>query len=146
MSEQNQTLMRRGIEEVWNGGNFDVVDELIADDFVGHQPPLENHGPAGVKRYFAMLREAFPDIHFTIEDQIAENDRVVTRWTARATHLGTYQGIPATGKPGIVTGITINRIANGKIVEGWTNLDSLGMLQQLGVIPALAETASVTAS
>ena len=144
MSEQNKALMRRGIEEVWNGGNFDVVDELIAGDYVGHQPPIENHGPAGVKRYFAMLREAFPDIHFTIEDQIAEGDRVVTRWAARATHLGVYQGIPPTGKPGTVTGITINRVADGKVVEGWTNLDSLGMLQQLGVIPAPAGAASAT--
>lgn len=146
MSEQNKVLMRRGIEDVWNGGDVDVVDQLIADDFVGHQPPVENHSTAGVKRYFAMLREAFPDIHFTIDDQIAEGDRVVTRWTARATHLGTFQGIPPTGKPGVVTGITINRFADGKVVEGWTNLDNLGLLQQLGAILTAAETAGVTTS
>jgi steroid delta-isomerase-like uncharacterized protein len=138
MSEQNKALMRRGIEEVWNRGNFDVVAELVAADYVGHQPPIENHGPEGAKRYFMELRAAFPDIHFSIEDQIAEGDRVVTRWTARATHQGAYQGIPPTGKSGTVTGITINRVASGKIVEGWTNLDALGLLQQLGAIPATA--------
>jgi steroid delta-isomerase-like uncharacterized protein len=135
MSEQNKRLMRRGIEEVWNKGNLAVVDDLIAGDFVGHSPPDEHHGPEGVKQYFAMLRAAFPDIHFTIEDQIAEDDRVVTRWTARATHTGPFKGIPPTGKAGVVTGITINRVAGGKVLEGWTNKDDLGMLQQLGVVP-----------
>lgn len=135
MSERNKALMRRGIEEVWNQGDFDVADELIASDYVGHQPPDEYHGPDGVKDFFGMLRRAFPDIHFTIEDQVAEGDRVVTRWTARATHQGEFQGIPPTGKSGTVTGITINRFADGKVVEGWTNLDTLGLLQQLGAIP-----------
>jgi steroid delta-isomerase-like uncharacterized protein len=140
MSDQNKMLMRRGIEEVWNKGHLAVVDELIADDFVGHWPPDENHGPEGVKQYFATLRAAFPDIHFTVEDQIAEGDRVVTRWTARVTHSGSFRGIPPTGKSGVVTGITIIRVAGGKVVEGWTNKDDLGMLQQLGVLPAPAKS------
>lgn len=136
MSDQNKQLMRRGIEEVWNGGNLAVVDELIASDYAGHHSGNEASGPQGVKQYFSGLRGAFPDIHFTIEDQIAEGDRVVTRWVARATHTGPFHGIPPTGKPGAVSGITINRVANGKVVEGWTNLDELGLMQQLGVIPA----------
>jgi steroid delta-isomerase-like uncharacterized protein len=136
MSQHNKMLMRHGIEELWSRGNGSVIDELIARDFVGHSPPDQIHGPAGVKNYFATLRKAFPDIHFTIEDQIAEGDRVVTRWTARATHTGEYQSIPPTGKQSVVTGITIDRVTGGKIVEGWTNFDSLGLLQQLGVIPA----------
>jgi steroid delta-isomerase-like uncharacterized protein len=145
MSEPNRTLMRRAIEEVWNRGNFALVDELVASDFVGHSDavghpePAENNepdGPEGYKQYFAMLRGAFPDIHFTIEDQITEGDRVVTRWVARATHKGAFQGIPPTGNQGVVTGITIYRVANGKFVEGWTNLDALGMQQQLGILPA----------
>lgn len=140
MSEHNKALMRRGIEEVWSQGNFDMVEDLVASDFVGHQPPIENHGPEGVKRYFGELRSAFPDIRFTIEDQIAEGDRVVTRWTARATHQGAYQGVPPTGKAGIVTGITISRFADGKIVEGWTNLDALGLMQQIGALPMPAQT------
>ena len=136
MSEQNKELARRGIEEVWNRGNFAIFDEFVASDYIGHQPRAEVNGPEAGKQYFAMLRRAFPDIHFTIEDQIAEGDKVVTRWTARATHTGAYQGIPPTGKQGVVTGITIDRIADGIFVEGWTNFDELGLMQHLGVIPA----------
>lgn len=138
MVEENRALVSRVINEVWNQGIFALADELFADDYVGHQPPDESHGPEGVKGYFAMLREAFPDIHFTIEDQIAEEDMVATRWTARATHQGEFMGIASTGRSGVVTGITINRCADGEIVEGWTNLDALGLMQQLGVIPAPA--------
>ena len=79
---------------------------------------------------------AFPDLHFTIEDQIAEGDRVVTRFTARGTHQGAFIGIPPTGKQGVVTGTGIDRFANGKIVEAWFNSDDLGLLQQLGVVPS----------
>jgi steroid delta-isomerase-like uncharacterized protein len=135
MSDQHKTLTYQAVEEVWNRGNFAIVDELFASDYVGHQPGEEASGHEGVKRYFATLREAFPDIHFTIEDQIADGDKSVTRWTARATHTGEFNGIPPTGKSGVVTGITINRVADNKVVEGWTNLDSLGLLQQLGVVP-----------
>ena len=96
MSEQNKALERRAIEEVWNGGNFAVVDELVASDYVGHAstPADETQGPEGIKLFFVTLRQAFPDIHFTIEDQVAEGDRVVTRWTALATHTGVLNGIP----------------------------------------------------
>ena len=96
MSQQNTMLVRRAVEEVWNRGNFAIVDELVASDLVIHSPTPgdEIHGPAGVKQFYATLRAAFPDIHFTIEDQIAEGDRVVTRWTAHATHTAEYQGIP----------------------------------------------------
>ena len=83
-----------------------------------------------------MYRSAFPDIQFTIEDLIAEGDKIVTRYTARGTHRGDLQGIPPTGRQVTVTGIIISRFANGKFVEGWLDFDALGMLQQLGVIPA----------
>jgi steroid delta-isomerase-like uncharacterized protein len=121
---------------VWNQGHFDVADELLASDFAGHSSMAETRGSEEAKQFFVSLRAAFPDIHFTIEDQIAEGDKVVSRWRASATHIGEFQGIPPTGKAGIITGITINRLANGKVVEGWTNLDELGLMQQLGVIPA----------
>lgn len=136
MSEQNKKLVRRLIEEVWNRGNFAVADELVASDYVGHTQPDETYGPEGYKQFFATLREAFPDLQFTVEDQIAEGDRVVTRWTARGTHQGEFQGIPPTGKQASVTGITVKRLANGKLVEGWTNADMLGLLQQLEAVPA----------
>jgi predicted ester cyclase len=83
------------------------------------------------------LDTAFPDLHFTIEDQIAEGDKVVNRVTARGTHLGDFRGIPPTGKQVTVAGITIDRIAGGKLVESWTSWDFLGILQQLGVVPKL---------
>lgn len=138
MSEQNKMLVRRAVEEVWNRGNFAVVDELVASDILIHAstPAEEIHGSEGVTQFYATLRAAFPDIHFTVEDQIAEGDRVVTRWTARATHTGAFRGIPPTGKQGAITGIDIDRIVNGKVVECWPISDELGLLQQLGVIPA----------
>jgi steroid delta-isomerase-like uncharacterized protein len=144
MSEINKELNRRAIEEIWNRGNYDVVDELVAGDYIGHSAKAaqDTHGPEGVKQFYTALRAAFPTIHFMIEDQIAEGDKVVTRWTARATHTGEFQGIPPTGKVGTITGITIDRIAAGKLVEGWTELDGLGLLQQLGVIPALQQVSS----
>jgi steroid delta-isomerase-like uncharacterized protein len=138
MSERNKSVERRLIEQVWNRGNFAVVDELIASDYIGHSstPDGETEGRQGYKQFYAALRHAFPDLQVTVEDQIAEGDRVVTRWTARGTHTGSFQDIPPTGKQGDITGITIDRIANGKVVECWTNADDLGMLQLLGALPA----------
>jgi len=137
MSEQNKILVRRGVEEVWNRGNFAVVDELTASDVVVHSSPPsdELYGPEGIKQFYATLRAAFPDIHFTIEDQISEGDRVVTRWTARATHIHEYHGVPPTGKKYMMTGVDIDRIVNGKVVECWPIADELSLLQQLGVVP-----------
>jgi steroid delta-isomerase-like uncharacterized protein len=133
--EQNKMLVRRGIEEIYNRGNLAVVDEVAARDFVIHLPDADIHGPDGAKQYVAALRGAFPDLHIAIDDQVAEGDKVVTRWSARGTHTGAFQGIPPTGKQGRMTGIDIDRIADGKVVECWVNSDDLGLLQQLGVIP-----------
>ena len=131
MSEQNKSLVRYVIEEVWNRGKLSLIDEVVASDYLDHLPRVEANGPEGAKEFYATLRAAFPDIHFTIEDQIAEGDKVVTRWTARATHTGDFMGIAPTGRQGVVTGIVVDRIANGKFVEGWSIFDELGMLQQL---------------
>ena len=135
MSEQNKSLVRRFIEEVWNQGNLDFIDEVVASDYLDHMPQAEANGPEGARQFYAALHTAFPDIHFMIEDQIAEGDKVVSRWTARATHTGEFMGIAPTGRQGVVTGIVIDRIANGKFVEGWSIFDELGMWQQLGVVP-----------
>ena len=137
MSEQNKALVRRAIEVVWNEGNYDRIPELAASDVVIHpsSPANELHGRVGIEQLFGTLREAFPDLHFTIEDQIAEDDRVVTRWVATGTHMGVFQGIPPSGKRITLAGIDIDRIADGKVVECWTNVDELGLLQQLGAIP-----------
>ena len=140
MSAENKALARRLLEEAFNAGRLDVAEELVASDFVGHAPslPEEVRGPAGLKELIAGYRTAFPDIHVTIEDQIADGDRVVTRWSAKGTHQGELMGMPATGKQATVTGITIDRIADGRIAESWNNWDTLGMMQQLGAIPAPA--------
>jgi steroid delta-isomerase-like uncharacterized protein len=136
MSEQNKALVRRVIEEVYNRGNLALVDELSTSDLVIHLTSQEIRGREGAKEYVAALRAAFPDLHMTIEDQIAEGDRVVTRWTARATHRGEFQGISPTGRQVRVAGTDIDRIADGKAVECWSHVDELGIMQQLGTIPA----------
>ena len=135
MSKQNKTIARKVFEEIQSQGNLALVDELVASDYVGHTPLADIHGPEGAKQFEEMLYEAFPDYQVTVEDQIAEGDKVVTRWTGRGTHQGQFQGMPPTGKQMTMSGITIFRIANGKLVEGWNNPDLLGMLQQLGAVP-----------
>ena len=138
MSVQNTELVDRAIAEVWNQGNFSILDELVADDIVVHTSSPDNdiQGPEGVRQFYTMLRDAFPDIHFTIEDQIAAGDRVVTRWTARGTHRGEFQGIAPTGRKVRVSGVDIDRIVDGKVVECWPITDYLYLLQQLGAVPA----------
>lgn len=137
-TEDNKALDRRGFEEVWNQGNLAVIDELSAENVVTHNPPgPPMQGTEAFKQFIQMYRSAFPDTQMTVEDQIAEGDKVVTRWTARGTHQGELMGIPATGKQVTVTGISVSRWANGKTVESWSNFDTLGMLQQLGVVPSM---------
>lgn len=142
MSDQNKRLAQRAIDEVWNQGNYQNLDELAASDVVIHTSgvPGDIHGHEGITQFFGGLRSAFPDLHFTIEDQVAEGDRVVTRWVARGTHQGAFQGIPATGTRCAISGIDIDRIAGGKVVECWTNADFLSLLQQLGAVPSPDET------
>ena len=138
LSETNKTVSRRFFEEAFGKGNLNVLDEIIAPDHVNNGPaalPELPTGPDGAKKLVTVYRNAFPDIRFTIEDQIAEGDQVMTRWTADGTHQGELLGIPATGKTSTVTGIAVDRIANGKIAESWGIFDQFGMLQQLGVIP-----------
>ena len=145
MSETNKALVRRAIKDVWNGGDFAAVDALVTRDVLIHGSLAGNdiHGPEGIRQFYGALRGAFPDIHFTIDDQVAEGDLVVTRWTARATHKGAFQGIPPTGKQINLAGIDIDRIVNGKVVECWPVADELGLLQQLGALPASEMSAPI---
>jgi steroid delta-isomerase-like uncharacterized protein len=140
MSEQNKTLARRQVEEAFNEGKLDVIDELIAPSFVNHDPATQEQirGPEALKEFVKTYRSAFPDLRVTIEDQIAEGDKVVSRWSARGTQKGELLGMPASNKQATVTGISIDRFEGGKIVESWNNWDTLGMLQQLGAIPEQA--------
>ncbi len=135
--EENKAVVRRFLEEVFSGGNLELVDELFAPNYVLHDPvvPGEVRGPEGIKEYVGMYRGAYPDTRFTVEDQIAEGDEVVTRWTGRGTQQGELMGIPPTGQEVTVTGIELDRVSGGKLEETWVNYDALGMMQQLGVIP-----------
>jgi steroid delta-isomerase-like uncharacterized protein len=140
MSEQNKALSRRVVEELFVGGNLDLADELVTPDFVGHDvaAPEPIRGPEGLKEQAKGYREAFPDLQLRIEDQIAEGDRVVSRWIATGTHKGDLFGIAPTGKQATIEGVTIDRFSGAKIAESWDMWDALGLMQQLGVVPAMA--------
>ena len=135
-TEDNKAHVRRGFEAV-NQKNLAVFDELLTPDVVFHTASTTMQGLEAYKQFLSMYMTAFPDLHFTIEDMIAEGDTVVARFTTRGTHQGNFMGIPPTGKQGSGTGIFIDRIVNGKAVEQWFNTDDLGLLQQLGVIPPM---------
>ena len=135
-TEDNKAHVRRGFEAV-NQKNLAVFDELLTPDVVFHTASTTMQGLEAYKQFLSMYMTAFPDLHFTIEDMIAEGDTVVARFTTRGTHQGNFMGIPPTGKQGSGTRIFIDRIVNGKAVEQWFNTDDLGLLQQLGVIPPM---------
>src|SRR3954454_24053453 len=136
-AEENKDTFRRYVEEVGNKGNLELVDEIF-DRYISHQSDgsTEERGPEDVKRFTGEFHQAFPDFRTNVEDQIAEGDKVVTRWRASGTHQGEFRGIAPPGNKITVTGIGIFRFSDeGKVVESWDNLDELGMMQQLGVIP-----------
>ena len=133
--EVNKALERRVFEEIWNQGLLDVADEIFAPDAILHLGTDDIPGPEGFKQYVAGYRAAFPDIHWTVEDQIAEGDMVVTRLTGTGTHQGELMGIPPTGLQATATAIATVRIAQGKIHQSWSSWDALGLMQQLGVMP-----------
>ena len=135
-TEHNKALVRRVNEEGLNQHNPALVNELCAPDFVFHNASRTIQGLQAYQQFLSKFFTAFPDAHFTIEDMIAEGDNVVARYTLRGTHQGNFMGIPPTDKQITVTGIEIFHFANGKAVEEWVNGDDLGLLQQLGVIPA----------
>ncbi|MGH2523087.1 MAG: ester cyclase [Anaerolineales bacterium] len=135
-TEKNKALVRRFFEEVFNKGNLAVLDELLPDDYIQHSVFGIPSGREAVKQLFAAMGAAFPDAQYTIEDMVAEGDKVVVRGVVLGTHKGAFQGIPATGKQITMSGIDIFRIVDDKLVEHWDAVDQLGMLQQLGVVPA----------
>ena len=138
-SEQNKTIVRRLLEEPWKG-DLGVVDELIDRNYVGHDPSIPEplRGPDGFKENVSTYREAYSDAQITVDEQIAEGDKVATRWTARGKHDGDLMGVASTGKHVKVSGLTLSRLANGKVIEDYTNWDTFGMMQQLGIVPELA--------
>ncbi len=133
-------MIRRYAEASWNHGNLELISEIIPPNHVHHAPGLSASGPEGMKQLVGMFRAAFPDIRLTIEDQIAEGDKVVIRWTTRGTHRGPLMGIAPTNKAVTVTGIDIYRFANGMVEEQWSNWDAVGLMQQLGAMPTPGES------
>jgi steroid delta-isomerase-like uncharacterized protein len=139
MLEANKAIASRIIQQIFNEGRLDAAEEFVAAGYVGHDNarPAPLIGQNGVKESAAGYRAAFPDLAISIAEQIAEGDRVVTRWEARGTHEGDFFGVSPTGRQVTVTGITVDRYADGQLIEGWTNWDALGLLQQLGAVPSL---------
>lgn len=135
-SEQNKKIVQRFMEECWNRGNLNVASELLADRVRFHDPvfPNLNAGIQNVKNHIEGCRRAFPDIHFTIDDTIAERNEVVIHWTARGTHIGPFLGMQPTNRKATVNGTSIYRLEEGKIAEGHANWNLLTMMAQLGVV------------
>jgi len=138
--EENKAQYRRTFEEVFNQGNLAIADELVAPDFLNHEVPpgMNNRGAESTRQVVTMLRTAFPDLHFTIEEVMAEGDTVAGRVTMSGTHLGPFQGIPPTGRSFQQAHMHFVRFRDGKAVEHRAVRDDLGMMRQLGVIPAPA--------
>ena len=138
MSEENRALLHRWFEEVWNKGQAEAIDELFAEDGIAHGladvtgAPLR--GPAAFREFHKNFRSAFPDIVVAVEDTIAEGDKVAARCSVRAVHMGDGLGFAATQRPMEITGMSIVRIKDGKIVEAWNNFDFMSMFRQLGTL------------
>ena len=136
----NKEILRHTLNDFWNQRDVGAIDELYATDYLGHDPSgLNGATLEEVKQSAAGIFTAFPDFHLTIDDEVAEGDKVVKRWTVTGTHRGEFMGIPPTENHITITGVNFYRIADGKIVETWWSSDALGMLQQLGVIPPPGE-------
>ncbi len=137
MSNTNADTIRAFIEDVLNQGRWERMNDLIHEDFIELDPlPGQQQGREGLKAVLVGMRTAFPDIHWAVSEQIAEGDKVVTRFTWTGTHRDTFLGIPATGKRVEVKGVVIDRLGAGKMADSRILMDTLGMMQQLGVIPA----------
>ena len=126
----NKTLVQNYLDRVWNQHDYTAIDDLIRSDFIQHAPNVPP-GREGVKAFFRMVESAFSEVTFTIEDLIAEGDKVVWRWVLRGKHSGTFQGIPATGKEFVLPGISIVRLEAGQFAENWVQQDMAGLMAQL---------------
>lgn len=134
--EENKAIIRYLVEEVVNRGDLDRIPELFAPDYTPHDPsnPARMGGLDGVRQFVGMLHAGMSDLEYTMEDLIAEGDRVAYRWSLKGRHTGPFMGIPATGSALSMTGIDIIRLVDGKIVESWVSADALGLLRQLGAV------------
>jgi steroid delta-isomerase-like uncharacterized protein len=137
----NKNVIRRFTEEVLNEGRFEQLDELVLEDFVELDPlPGQSQGREGLREVIRQMRGAFPDMHWVIEEMIGEADRVCTRFTWTGTQRGPFLGVPATGRCITVKGVVIDRLSAGKMADSRILMDTLGMMQQLGVLPDAGRT------
>jgi steroid delta-isomerase-like uncharacterized protein len=141
-------MVHRLFEELWNKGNLPVADALIAPTYTHHDAstPDVGRGPESEKKRVTLYRTAFPELRLTVEALIAEGESVVARWSCRGAHRGDLSGIAPTGKQFVISGVTVVRFTDGKIVEGWVNWDALGLMQQLGVVPELGKAKAAAAA
>lgn len=141
MTTANKKIVRRYFEEVLNTGDLEKIKKLIAPNYVSHYPAGYElgGGPEDVIQIVTSVRRAFPDVHFTVEDLIAEGEKVVCRWTFEGVQEGDFMGIPATGRKATVMGIAVYRVVNGQIAEAWFTWDALGLMRQLKVEPLSVE-------
>jgi len=143
MSAENKSLARRAMDELWTKGNLAAVDQLYSENCVFHDlgNPEDIRGRDGIKQFARMFRTAFPDLQCTMEDVLAEGDKVALRWVSRGTHKGDLMGTAATGKQVIFRGIQMQRISNGKIEEEWAGFNTLSAFQEIGALPRLGQPA-----
>jgi steroid delta-isomerase-like uncharacterized protein len=141
MSASNRAIVLRSFHDGLNKRDMSIMSELYSD-CVYHLPLVGELRGQALREFFASVFAAFPDVERTVEDQFTEDIHVVTRWTATGTHQGQFMGIAPTGKRFTITGITIDRIVGGQIVEEWQEWDALGLMQQLGVVPTLERKGS----
>ncbi len=137
--EENKALVRRFMEVSFNQENLSVIDQLVSSDFVYHYASGRDLSKEAYTKNAVTLLNAFPDTCIEMDDLFAEGDKVAYLWTIKCTHKGEYQGIPPTGNKLTIQGINIFRTADGKIAEGWSQFNTLGMMQQLGVIPPMGK-------
>jgi steroid delta-isomerase-like uncharacterized protein len=135
MATDNKTIYLRILNEYFAGGDETVLDAFYADNHVNHFVGV--NGAAAWKQFIIPFRVAFPDMHFTVHFQMADGDKVLNCWTAHATHRGDFMGVPATGRQVNYNGLSVGRFQNGKVVEEWTVMDMLALLQQIGAVPSM---------
>lgn len=134
--QDNKAIVTRYWQDLWNAKQGNVIDEITSSNLQLHFPPGQAHQPSSLHHWFDTAQSAFPDVHFTLHDLLAEDDKVTARWSYKATNTGAFLGGMATQKQVTDEGINIFRIEDGRIAEMWMSGDSLGLLKQLGVIPA----------
>lgn len=134
MSEKNESVVRRLVDEVWNKGNLKLIDELFTSDHVNNDPMNPARGLDATREMVKKYRNAFPDCRLGIDDLLSVGDKVIVRWHYSGTHQNTFEGIPPTGRHATGPGITIHRFLGDRIQESFTTWDSLGLMQQLGVV------------